>query len=46
LTEAVIGKGTWIDKVADNLLNREKKLGRKLDLIRVEMVLGLLVYLI
>jgi lysyl-tRNA synthetase, class I len=39
-TEAVIGKGTWIDKVADNLLNREKKLGRKLDLIRVESGLG------
>jgi lysyl-tRNA synthetase class 1 len=40
LTEEVIGKGTWIDKVASNLLNREKKLGRNLSLIRVESGLG------
>jgi len=40
MTEVVIGKGTWIDKVAYNLLNREKKLGRKLNLIRVESGLG------
>ncbi|MGI0034489.1 MAG: lysine--tRNA ligase [Nitrososphaera sp.] len=36
----VIGKGTWIDKVADTLIKREKKLGRSLDLIRVESGLG------
>ncbi|HEX2014788.1 MAG TPA: lysine--tRNA ligase, partial [Nitrososphaera sp.] len=36
----VIGKGTWIDKVADTLLRREKKLGRDLGLIRVESGLG------
>ncbi|MCI0557668.1 MAG: lysine--tRNA ligase [Nitrososphaera sp.] len=36
----VIGKGTWIDKVADTLLRREKKLGRNLGLIRVESGLG------
>ncbi|HEX2068545.1 MAG TPA: lysine--tRNA ligase [Nitrososphaeraceae archaeon] len=40
MIEEVIGKGTWIDKVASNLLNREKKLGRNLSLIRVESGLG------
>jgi lysyl-tRNA synthetase, class I len=40
MSETVIGKGTWIDKVADNLLNRERKLGRNLNLIRVESGLG------
>ncbi|HLG37826.1 MAG TPA: lysine--tRNA ligase [Nitrososphaera sp.] len=38
--QIVIGKGTWIDKVADILIKREKKLGRNLDLIRVESGLG------
>jgi len=38
--ESVIGKGTWIDKVADTLVRREKKLDRSLDLIRVESGLG------
>jgi lysyl-tRNA synthetase class 1 len=38
--EEQIGKGTWIDKVADILIKREKKLGRSLDLIRVESGLG------
>ena len=33
--QIVIGKGTWIDKVADTLIKREKKLGRDLSLIRV-----------
>ena len=36
----VIGKGTWIDKLAFELLERERKLGRSLDLIRVESGLG------
>ena len=40
MTDGIIGKGTWIDKVADNLIKREKKLGRQLDLIRVESGLG------
>ena len=35
-----IGKGTWIDKLAYELLEREKSLGRNLDLIRVESGLG------
>jgi lysyl-tRNA synthetase class 1 len=38
--QRVIGKGTWIDKVADTLIKREKKLGRSLDVIRVESGLG------
>lgn len=38
--QIVIGKGTWIDKVAHILINREKMLGRSLDLIRVESGLG------
>ncbi|MFL6501930.1 MAG: lysine--tRNA ligase [Nitrososphaera sp.] len=38
--QIVIGKGTWIDKVADTLVGREKKLGRNLSLIRVESGLG------
>src|ERR687890_1650971 len=40
MSETLIGKGTWIDKVAANLLNRERKLARKLNLIRVESGLG------
>jgi lysyl-tRNA synthetase class 1 len=38
--QIVIGKGTWIDKVADTLIKREKRLGRSLDRIRVESGLG------
>ena len=36
----IIGKGTWIDKLASELLEREKTLGRKTDLLRVESGLG------
>ena len=36
----VIGKGTWIDKLAFELVEREKSIGRKLDLIWVESGLG------
>ena len=36
----IIGKGTWIDKLAHELLEREKSLGRNLDLIKVESGLG------
>ncbi len=35
-----IGRGTWIDKLADELLVREKSLGRSLDMITVESGLG------
>jgi len=38
--QILIGKGTWIDKVADTLIKREKKLGRSLDLVWVESGLG------
>ena len=38
--QEIIGKGTWIDKLAFELLEREKKLGRNTDLLRVESGLG------
>ena len=38
--QKIIGKGTWIDKLASELLEREKQLGRNTDLIRVESGLG------
>ena len=36
----VIGHGTWLDKVAAELVEREKRLGRSLDLLRTESGLG------
>ena len=36
----VIGKGTWLDKVAKKLIEREKKIGRDVNLIKVESGLG------
>jgi lysyl-tRNA synthetase, class I len=36
----IIGRGTWLDKVAQETIDREKKLGRSLSLIRVESGLG------
>src|SRR5215831_11334780 len=36
----ILGKGTWIDKIAHDLLSRERKLGRETGLIRVESGLG------
>ena len=38
--QQIIGRGTWIDKLAWELLEREKVLGRKTDLIIVESGLG------
>jgi lysyl-tRNA synthetase class 1 len=38
--EKVIGHGTWYDKMALKVVNREKKLGRQLSLVRTEMGLG------
>ncbi len=38
--QKIIGKGTWIDKLAFELLEREKQIGRNIDLIRVESGLG------
>jgi lysyl-tRNA synthetase class 1 len=40
MTIDLIGKGTWLDKVASLLLTRERNLGRSLDLIRVESGIG------
>jgi len=36
----VIGRGTWLDKVADEVVAREKRLGRSLGRLRVESGLG------
>ena len=36
----IIGRGTWYDKAAAELIEREKRLGRSLDLIRTESGLG------
>jgi lysyl-tRNA synthetase class 1 len=36
----MIGRGTWIDKIASTIIDREKNIGRKLDLIPVESGLG------
>ena len=38
--QGVIGKGTWIDKLAHELLEREKTLGRSTEMLRVESGLG------
>ena len=38
--QKIIGKGTWIDKLAYELIDREKSLGRNMDLLRVESGLG------
>lgn len=36
----IIGRGTWLDRVANEVVEREKKLGRSLSKIRVESGLG------
>ena len=38
--QEIIGRGTWLDKVADQLVEREKGIGRSLSSIRVESGLG------
>ena len=38
--QETIGRGTWIDKLAHEMVQREKGLGRSLDLLRVESGLG------
>jgi len=37
---SIIGRGTWLDKVAQETIDREKKLGRGLSMVRVESGLG------
>ena len=36
----ILGRGTWLDKVAHETVEREKKLGRSLSRLRVESGLG------
>jgi len=38
--QEIIGRGTWIDKLAYELVEREKVLGRNLSMIKVESGLG------
>lgn len=38
--QGVIGRGTWLDRVAKEIVDREKSLGRELGNIRVESGLG------
>ncbi len=38
--EEIIGHGTWYDLMAKKVLDREKQLGRSLNLVRTEMGLG------
>src|SRR3972149_4355014 len=40
MSEAVIGHGTWYDKMSQKVVNRERKLGRSLEKVRTEMGLG------
>ncbi len=37
MTRKIIGHGTWYDKTVLEIVERERKLGRSLDLIRTEM---------
>jgi len=41
MSEKIIGHGTWYDKTAVELLERERKLGRSLDSLRTEMGIGI-----
>ncbi|HZY95250.1 MAG TPA: lysine--tRNA ligase [Candidatus Bathyarchaeia archaeon] len=36
----IIGKGTWLDRVASEIIERERKLGRSVQVLRVESGLG------
>ncbi len=40
MPEKIIGHGTWYDKTAFEIMEKESKLGRSLDLIRTESGLG------
>ena len=40
MSRKIIGRGTWYDKMAAKVAERERKLGRSLDIIRTEMGLG------
>lgn len=38
--DKIIGKGTWIDKLALEMIDREKQIGRNIKMMRVESGLG------
>jgi len=38
--EKIVGRGTWYDKMALRIIERERKLGRSLNVIRVESGIG------
>lgn len=38
--QKIIGKGTWIDKLAYEMIEREKQIGRNTSILRVESGLG------
>jgi lysyl-tRNA synthetase class 1 len=40
MTEKIIGHGTWYDKTALQVVERERKLGRPFDMLRTEMGFG------
>ena len=40
MSRKIIGHGTWYDKMAARIIERERKLGRNLDMIRTEMGVG------
>ena len=40
MSAKTIGRGTWYDKMAAKIVERERKLGRSLSLIKTEMGLG------
>lgn len=40
MSEEIIGRGTWYDKMAINIIEREKTLKRSLGMLRTEMGLG------
>lgn len=40
MKKEIIGHGTWLDKLAVKILEKERTLGRKPDIIRTESGLG------
>jgi lysyl-tRNA synthetase class 1 len=40
MEKGIIGRGTWLDKVAFEILEREERIGRKVEVLRTESGLG------
>jgi lysyl-tRNA synthetase class 1 len=40
MSKEIIGRGTWLDMVANRVLQREEKLGRRVNVLRTESGLG------